>query len=111
MNRNDNLLQIAIKEKIPCKFYGRRMHTIIGVPITLDVEFHRLYIEQKDGEISILLGDISAYEFPSIITEKFKLNEEIKIPLNIQYQNYVEGLKKGEKKLSYDEFISKEIKN
>ncbi len=42
-----------------------------------------------------------------------KENKQIKkgkigdISLNIQYQNYVEGLKEGEKKISYDEFISK----
>lgn len=131
MNRNDKLLQIAIEEKALCKFYCRRIHNIIGTPVDLDNEIHRLHIEISNGETSILLGDISAFEYPSIVIDRFKKEnnstkslgetttkikkvkidknepEKEKVSLTIEYQQYVNNLKEGEKKLSYNEWYIK----
>jgi len=70
---NDKLLETAIEKGLTCKFYGRRMHAVIGIPIQLDHDHLRLYIKTTNNIVSILLGDISAYEFPIEVTKDVEL--------------------------------------
>lgn len=117
---NDKLLQIAIQKKLICKFYGRRMHAVIGIPIQLDLEHLRLYIKTETNIVTILLGDVSAYEFPMetiddgvlkipSMPKQAPLKKEIrndhscfncnkKIPLNMNFCSETCAKEYGEKK-------------
>lgn len=133
MSEYKNLLLIkkAIELKKQVTLIPRRSHAIKGIPVNFEENILRVWVNTGKDIESILLSEISHFscsvelwdliEHDNIenlprkqnsyikvkkIVKEDKEKLEEKIPLNTQYENYVQTLKDGEKKLSYYDWLA-----